>query len=377
MSIACKFELARDSNIYYSGEYIEGTITLSPFKQRQVEGILLQFYGRTKVAWLDLDKSAVVAATCEANGGQVMLNDFSSQELWQKTPFSDQQKHVCEQQQLTGQHLLQPHRSYKYKFRFLIPAQTPATSRCPLGDCEYELQVIVQHPKKINKAFHQRIVVKNKLDLSQNITAQEPCSVSSQNDYGQISLCTPCIGFTPGQKVPYHLKWHILQSNHKIIVQLNCFITCYSKSPRNSHRNIKQTINQRKHLPGETMAHLSLPLDCHISRDYGVDEIMKFEYMLESHVIDSNKKVLLTATLPLIIGTTPCRYSQDEENAEVLCYDNYGSFNDETITKRFNLEMDTTVGQPVLDSVWLLPIRRQTHLRRSLKYCYKKLVKII
>lgn len=38
MSITCKFELSRISNIYYSGEDITGTITICSLKQRQIEG---------------------------------------------------------------------------------------------------------------------------------------------------------------------------------------------------------------------------------------------------------------------------------------------------------------------------------------------------
>ncbi|XP_075145121.1 uncharacterized protein LOC142220080 isoform X2 [Haematobia irritans] len=376
MSLTCRFELTRDSSIYYSGEVIEGTVTLYPFKQRQVEAILLKFYGHTKVAWLDLDKTAAVT---NDNVEQIMLNDFSSKELWTKTLYSDQQKHVSEQLQLASQHLLQPHHSYKYKFCFLIPPQTAATSHCPLGECEYGLQVIVQQPKKVNKEFHHRIVVKNKLDLSQNIALQQSCSISNQNALGIIEIWTPCTGFTPGQKIPYQLKCKTSQTNCKISVQLNCLTICRSRIPRNNLRYMKETINQRKHTLGETMGHISIPLDCHISRGSGCEDlIMTFEYHLQALIIDCNKRVLLTVDLPLTLGTTPC-FKLDDEDVEILCYDNY-AHSETHFVKKLNvdiLKIPTSLSPEIFGSVCLLPLKRRTQLRRSLKYCYKKIVKFI
>lgn len=127
--------------------------------------ICLQFIGQTRVAWWDLDKTTVAI--------NIAHNDFSTQEVRQKTLFGNRQKHVCDQLKLANRLLLQPHAEYEYQFSFTIPQQVPATSRCPLGDCEYVLQLVLQHTKKANKEFHQRITVKDKLDLSQNLTYKE------------------------------------------------------------------------------------------------------------------------------------------------------------------------------------------------------------
>lgn len=126
----------------------------------------MQFYGQTTLAWLDLDKTTAA--------DEIVHNDFSAKELSSKTLYTDRQKHVCQQLKLTTtEQLLQPNLDYRFEFCFLIPEQAAATSLCPLGECAYGLQVIVQHPKKANKEFHRRIVVKNKLDLSKNITLQK------------------------------------------------------------------------------------------------------------------------------------------------------------------------------------------------------------
>lgn len=138
--------------------------------------ILLEFYGQTKLEWLDLDKTSMA--------DQIVHNDFSSKELHSmKTLYTNSHKHVCEQLELASnnqrqqQQILHPHVEYRYKFRFPIPVHAAATSRCPLGECEYGLRLIVQHPRKVNKEFHQRIVIKNKLDLSENIELREVSSI--------------------------------------------------------------------------------------------------------------------------------------------------------------------------------------------------------
>lgn len=135
---------------------------------------------------------------------------------------------------------------------------------------------------------------------------------------------TPCTGFTPGQKLSYHLRSQISQSNCKIVVQLNCLITCRSRKHRNNPRQIKQIVNRRKHLPGDASGYLNIPLDSHISReDSDEDTCLKYQYLLEAVLVDANKHVLLTVSQPLTIGTTPC-FTSHEEVRDTLCYDNYG-----------------------------------------------------
>uniref|UniRef100_A0A1I8MVW2 Arrestin-like N-terminal domain-containing protein n=1 Tax=Musca domestica TaxID=7370 RepID=A0A1I8MVW2_MUSDO len=391
MSILCKFELTRASSIYYSGEVVEGHVTLNLLKQRQIEAILLEFYGQTKLEWLDLDKTSMA--------DQIVHNDFSSKELHSmKTLYTNSHKHVCELLELASnnqqqqQQILHPHVEYRYKFRFPIPVHAAATSRCPLGECEYGLRLIVQHPRKVNKEFHQRIVIKNKLDLSENIELREPFTVQQQNsdnDEG-IILTTPCTGFTPGQKVPYHIKCKTSQPNCKILVQLNCQITAVGRSQTPcadpvAIKQAKQIINRRKHLPTEIMAYLNLPLDCQIARgpERCEDSMLRYEYLLEAFLIDGCKKILASVAIPLTIGTTPCLEMKmmEEDFEDVICYDNYESSHEEPVTTPLNLTIPSVeyfIGDHVYKSMCeLMPLKRNKSLRRSLRYCYKKFVKLI
>lgn len=129
--------------------------------------IILEFYGQSTVQWWELDKT-------EEN---IMHNDFSTQEVSDKTLYNRQQKHVCEQLKLDSSHCsskhLQPHVEYKYTFCFPIPQHVPATFRCLYGQTEYGLRLQLQRTKKVNKEFHQRIVVKTKLDLTKEIMYKE------------------------------------------------------------------------------------------------------------------------------------------------------------------------------------------------------------
>lgn len=153
---------------------------------------------------------------------------------------------------------------------------------------------------------------------------------NSDNDEG-IILTTPCTGFTPGQKVPYHIKCKTSQPNCKILVQLNCQITAVGRSQTPcadpvAIKQAKQIINRRKHLPSEIMSYLNLPLDCQIARaaEGYEDSMLRYEYLLEAFLIDGCKKILANVSIPLTIGTTPCLKMNEEAFDDVMCYDNYG-----------------------------------------------------
>ena len=125
-----------------------------------------------------------------------MHNDFSIEEVTNKTVYKHQQKHVCEQLELaTSINCLQlmAHVEYTFPFCFNIPEQLPATLHCPYGQTEYGLRLQLQHAKKVDKEFHQRIVVKNKLDLSKEIKYKEvhkaTCFTKKKQKQKQKKIC--------------------------------------------------------------------------------------------------------------------------------------------------------------------------------------------
>ncbi|XP_065354350.1 uncharacterized protein LOC135948823 [Calliphora vicina] len=372
MSITCKFQLSRISNIYYSGEEIAGSITICSSKQRQIEAIILEFYGQSTVQWWELDKTKE----------NIMHNDYSTQELSDKTLYNSHKKHVCEQLKLDSSNCkqLQPHVEYTFEFCFAIPQQVAATYRCLYGQTEYGLRLQMQHAKKVNKEFHQRIVVKNKLDLTQETKYKEPCDVYCDNEFGQINLQLPCSGFTPGQKIPYHIKCQTSQADCKLLIQLNCFTTCRTQSQCSKYKQIKQIINYEKHLSSEFTSHVNIPLHSHISSTINDPELMiSIEYTLEAILINGYKKALISAAIPLTIGTTPCcRFEGGMQS--YMCYDNLGSSSNELLTPPTDAnlsDLSHSAADQLLESLWILPSKRKTHLRKSLRYCYKKLIKLI
>lgn len=101
-----------------------------------------------------------------------MHNDFSTQEVTNKTLYKHQKKHVCKQLELASSincSQLMSHVEYTFNFCFNIPEHVPATLHSTYGKTEYGLRMQLQHAKKVDKEFHQRIVVRNKLDLSKEI----------------------------------------------------------------------------------------------------------------------------------------------------------------------------------------------------------------
>ncbi|XP_037825337.1 uncharacterized protein LOC119613378 [Lucilia sericata] len=351
MSITCKFQLSRIANIYYGGEEVAGSLTICSVKQRQIEAIILEFYGQTTIQWWELDKTKE----------NIMHNDFSTHEIVasDKTLYNQQQKHVCEQLKLDSlncKQLLQPHVEYTYRFCFTIPQQAPATYRCRYGETEYGLRLQMQHAKKVNKEFHQRIVVKNKLDLTKDIKYQEPCVAYCHNEFGQINLQIPCSGFTPGQKVPYHIKYRTTQPDCKLLIQLNCFTTCHTpQSPSNKFKQIKQIINYEKHLSCECTSHVNIPLHSQISTIKNDPELVfSIEYTLEAILINGYKKALISLSVPVTIGTTPC-YRFEGGLKSYMCFDNFGSSSAELFTTHDIGNLSYSAPDELFESLGIYP----------------------
>ena len=137
-----------------------------------------------------------------------------------------------------------------------------------------------------------------------------------------------CSGFTPGQKIPYHLTYQAAQADCKLFLQLNCITTCHSPPLQcNKSKTSKRIINQIRHLSYDTIAHINIPLNCQISSLNQPESMLAIDYNLEAILINAHRKVLLTATVPLTIGTTPCYRPNDGSDKGVqsyLCYDNLG-----------------------------------------------------
>lgn len=118
------------------------------------------------------------------------------------------------------------------------------------------------------------------------------------------------------------------------MIQLNCLITCRSQNQNssfNKSKQIKQIINYEKHLSREATSQVNIPLHSQISNNNDPELILTFEYMLEAILINSNKKALISTSIPLFIGTTPCyRFVSprggvgDAIRQSYLCYDNFG-----------------------------------------------------
>ncbi|KAM7363063.1 uncharacterized protein ACRADG_000120 isoform 2-T2 [Cochliomyia hominivorax] len=310
-----------------------------------------------------------------------MHNDFSTQEVTtDKTHYFSKQKHVCEQLKLDSMNCkqLQPHVEYKFQFCFIIPQHVPATYRCLYGQTEYGLYLQIQHAKKVNKEFHQRIVIKNKLDLKQELKYKEPHTIYDHNQFGHIKLQVPCSGFTPGQQIPYNIEYHTQQPDCKLLIQLNCLTTCRSRNKCNEKcKQIKQIINYKKHLSREISSFVNIPLHAQISNNDDPDLILSVQYSLEVILINAYKKALFNVSIPISIGTIPCyKEAGDEERGDTqtgfLCYDNLGSSSVELSINMNNLKFNDLEADEIFES-----LKRKTHLRKSLRYCYKKLIKLI
>ncbi|XP_054725111.1 arrestin domain-containing protein 3 [Anastrepha obliqua] len=325
MSTSCQFKFSRNTPIYYSGEQITGSIILSTTKQLPVEAIQLSLVGTERVQWLE-----------KSRGASLLHND--SIERDNKELYSGKQEHLCESYTLAKCMRLQAGEVRVEEFCFTLPHDAPASCEMLHGEVGYCVRLVLQRKSVFNKVFTARIVVKNRLDLSDAAELVEPQKLTitsaPSNIHEPLHFSLPTgTGYVPGQTISYTLHGrHIFASCTKLRVNLYEASSFRATSPQKKTKEFLKLLKSDAHKICSSYVmvcgRLNIPLMVHISLRSNENSLIQISHYVEA-VLINKKRILHKFIIPIVIGTVPPKRKQlmaleksVEEVDNFYCYDN-------------------------------------------------------
>ncbi|KAH8360145.1 hypothetical protein KR093_011029 [Drosophila rubida] len=203
MPSECVFEFDRPNPIYYSGETINGRISLKTTSNKSVNEIYILFEGEAKVRWTERRSRTVngksQSYTVYYRGNEVYLNSRTN---------------------VFGEGDLPPG-THTYTFCIPLPLECPTSCVEKYGKVAYEVSLVVDRSWRFNNVFKQPLTVLQTYNLNMYADLLLPL----KNEDIKYFCCWPCSsgpvistltipfgGYAPGQKINYTL--HIDNRSH-------------------------------------------------------------------------------------------------------------------------------------------------------------------
>ncbi|KAH8243297.1 hypothetical protein KR032_006387 [Drosophila birchii] len=245
MLINCEFNLSRAAAIYYCGERISGslTVTVGGKKAFPLEGVNITLYGASSVHWRESDPGPP----------PIEHNDSSRQVECAKVDYKHNTVHINDTKNLVGELIISPGSRDLGLFEFQLPESLPATCSVPHGRVEYILKVVMERRSKHSKSFEQRLVVRKSLEFADlNPQIKETST---------LSLSIPRSVFVPGQSVNY-----IVESSEgilHILTRLWQSITYESSVPERRTKTVSKVLAESYRPKGDLRLPLTAPIMSH------------------------------------------------------------------------------------------------------------------
>ncbi|EDV92820.1 uncharacterized protein LOC6563270 [Drosophila grimshawi] len=274
MHINCKFNLPRSSAVYYTGEQISGSfsLTISKKKALQLEALSITLFGCSTICWQE-------AQTLMPH---VEHNDSTAVTETACLKFEGSKTHLLQSQQLLEAVILPPGCTQCCNFEFELPSALPGSCRLPLGSTSYMLQVTLHRRGKHDKCFQQRLCIRNRIEF----TDLQPAKCATAT----LQLSLPRTVYAPGQRVAYQLA---ATSPATCTTRLCQSITYQSQQPSTKAKQVLTVLDESSDLK----AALHLPLTAPIMSQLP-GELIAIAYYLETWT-SCNEPL----RLPLLVGT--------------------------------------------------------------------------
>ncbi|XP_067638838.1 arrestin domain-containing protein 17 [Eurosta solidaginis] len=196
MPTICQFKFSRPTPIYYSGEQITGSITLSTTKELPVEAIELSLVGCERVQWLERNKADLILHNDSIEKDNNMI-------------YSSEREFLYDTYTLAKRVRLLQDEVIMEEFCFTLPTDALASRSLKYGEIVYTLQLTLQRKSDFNKVFKARVIVKNRLDLNE---APELCKLYSINSSKDVPS-------NMDQPLCFILKWYWIRARSEYYVQ--------------------------------------------------------------------------------------------------------------------------------------------------------------
>ncbi|KAH8337392.1 hypothetical protein KR059_008872 [Drosophila kikkawai] len=356
MLINCEFNLSRAAAIYYCGERISGslTVTVGGKKPFPLVGVNITLYGTSTVHWRESDPGPP----------QIEHNDSARQVECAKVDYKGRKVHINETNNLVGGLVLPPGPKDLGPFEFQLPESLPATCSVPNGRVEYILKVVIERRSKHSKSFEQRLVVRRSLEFADLKPQIKETST--------LSLSLPRSVFVPGQSVGFEVDSR--DGVLDILTRLCQSITYHSSVPENRTKTVKKVLAECSSPNGNLRLPLTAPIMSHPDQ-FGPIHI--------SYFIEAYNFVDPPLRLPLFVATVaPPTHSPSIESSR-LCFVNLAlSHGDwlspinQLLAQSCSREIGALALNKHCEGIRLLkgPKRKQSYVQLAMRYFHKKVL---
>ncbi|EDW96335.1 uncharacterized protein Dyak_GE25768 [Drosophila yakuba] len=355
MPINCEFNLSRAAAIYYTGEQISGslTVTVDGKKNFKLEGASITLHGVSTVHWR------------ESLRGQPEIehNDSTGNLDYAKVDYNGSMVHISQTKKLTEALRLEPGTFRLGDFKFQFPEHLPATCRLPFGNVEYTLKVVLERGGKHNKSFHQRLAIRKSLEFDD----LKPQYMETSN----MALTLPRSVFVPGQSVSYEI--HSKDGVQDFLTRLCKKISYTSQHPKAKTKTVTQVLAESPELNGNLRLPLIAPIMSHSDQ---------MEPIQISYYIETSNFLNAPIKLPIFVATVaPPVYSSLESSQH--CFVNMALSHSELLgpVNQFlahscSREIDALALSNHCERIKLLkgPKRKQSYVQLALQYFFKKVL---
>ncbi|XP_017057184.1 arrestin domain-containing protein 17 [Drosophila ficusphila] len=355
MAINCEFYLSRAAAVYYTGEQISGsvTVTVDGKKPFPLEGVNITLHGLSSVHWRESLRGLP----------EIEHNDSSGQLESVKVDYSGSKVHINQTKKLTDELCLQPGAFQLGEFSFELPKILPATCSLPYGNIEYSLKVVIERKGKHNKCFQQRLVIKKRLEFID----LKPQFKETSN----TRLNLPRSVFVPGQSIRYEIesKDGVLE-----FVTRLCKKTSYTSSePNKKTKTVIEVLSESSDLKNDLRLPLTAPIMSHSDQLEPID----ISYYIETfNYLDPPIK------LTIFVGSVAPPVDSPMESSR-LCFVNLALSQSELfrpINQFLAHSCSREIGAMALNKhcerIKLLkgPKRKRSYVQLAFRYLYKKVL---
>nr|XP_016935283.2 uncharacterized protein LOC108013817 [Drosophila suzukii] len=355
MPVNCDFNLSRAAAVYYTGEQISGslTVTVDGKKPFPLEGVSITLHGVSTVHWRESLRGPP----------EIEHNDSTGKLECAKVDYKGSKVHINQTKRLTDDLRLQSGVFLLGDFEFQLPDNLPATCRLPFGNVEYLLKVVIERRGKYNKCFQQRLVIRKSLEFSD----LQPQFKETSN----LRLTLPRSVFVPGQSVSYEVtsKDGVLDFLTRLCKRTNYT----SQEPSIKTKTVRQVLSECSDLKGDLRLPLTAPIMSHSDQ---------LEPIQISYFIESFNNCDAPIELPITVATAaPPVFSPVESSR--LCFVNLALSQSELfrpinqfVAHSCSRENGALGLNKHCERLKLLkgPKRKQSYVQLALRYLYKKVL---
>ncbi|XP_016953694.1 arrestin domain-containing protein 3-like [Drosophila biarmipes] len=300
----CFFEFDRPDLIFYSGETINGRITLITTSEKSVNLVYVLFEGEAKVHW-----------------GESRTSTVNGQTQQYTQHFRGKQTYVTTRTNVFGSGSF-PAGTHTYSFSIPLPPDCPSSVVGQYGKISYEISLVVDRHWRFNNVFKKSLTVLQAYNLNMSPQLMIPlmredikhfCCWPCRSGPVLSTLTIPFGGYAPGQRIRFTLEIDNQSSSYDlddIEVKLKQIYTFQAQAPRKKTREKEHSLSQScqeervlrlsKKLINYTLAIPSVPPSTRTQ-----DHIITVSYRVIVSLKMGRFHVDSDLAVPIVIGTIP------------------------------------------------------------------------